>query len=59
MKKTSFCCFGSKLAKIVHEQGRAQISIGWGDAEHPDCRPLTVKELQKIEILFNKVENDS
>ncbi|MDA0344656.1 MAG: conjugal transfer protein TraN [Proteobacteria bacterium] len=53
-KKTSFCCFGSKLAKIVHAQGRAQLGIGWGDAEHPDCRPFTVTELQNID--FSKID---
>lgn len=53
-KKTSFCCFGSKLAKIVHEQGRAQLGIGWGDAEHPECRPFNVNELQQID--FSKID---
>ncbi|NCP62693.1 MAG: conjugal transfer protein TraN [Alphaproteobacteria bacterium] len=53
-KKTSFCCFGSKLAKIVHEQGRSQLGIGLGDAEHPDCRPFTVTELQNID--FSKID---
>ncbi len=53
-KKTSFCCFGSKLAKIVHAQGRAQLGIGWGDAKHPDCRPFSVTELQNID--FSKID---
>ncbi len=53
-KKTSFCCFGSKLAKIIHEQGRAQLGIGWGDAGHPDCRPFSVTELQNID--FSKID---
>lgn len=49
-KKTSFCCFGSKLSKLVQEQGRGQLGIGWGDAEHPDCRPLTIEEIQRIDF---------
>ncbi|HBN23073.1 MAG TPA: hypothetical protein DD412_07535 [Holosporales bacterium] len=53
-KKTSFCCFGSKLAKIVHEQGRAQLGIRWGDAKSPDCRPFSVTELQRID--FSKID---
>jgi len=47
-KKTSFCCFTSKLARILHEQGRGQLGIGWGSAESPDCRGLTVDELSRL-----------
>ena len=47
-KKTSFCCFTSKLARVLHEQGRAQLGIGWGDAEHPNCRGFTVEELSRL-----------
>ena len=53
-KKTSFCCFTSKLARILHEQGRGQLGIGWGDPEHPDCRGLTVEELSRIN--FEKLD---
>lgn len=47
-KKKSYCCFGSKLSRILHEQGRAQLGIGWGDPEHPNCRGLSVEELAHI-----------
>lgn len=47
-KKRSACCFPSKLARLLHEQGRAQLGIGWGDAEHPDCRGFTAEELSRI-----------
>ena len=47
-KKTSFCCFTSKLARILHEQGRGQLGIGWGSVESPDCRGLTVDELSRL-----------
>lgn len=49
-KRTSFCCFGTKLAKIIQEQGRAQLGISWGDAKCPDCRALTIDELTKINL---------
>ena len=44
-KKRTYCCFDSKLARLLHEQGR---SFGWGDAEHPNCRGFTVQELSQI-----------
>jgi type-F conjugative transfer system mating-pair stabilization protein TraN len=49
-KKTSFCCFGTKFAKIIQEQGRQQLGIGWGEAKCPDCRALTVTELTRIDL---------
>jgi conjugal transfer mating pair stabilization protein TraN len=49
-KKTSFCCFGSKLARLVQAQGRAQLGLGWGEPEAPDCRALTVEELTRLNL---------
>ncbi len=49
-KKTSFCCFGSKLSRIIQEQGRAQLGIGWGDPKHPSCRALSFDELSRIDF---------
>ncbi|MDE2298501.1 MAG: type-F conjugative transfer system mating-pair stabilization protein TraN [Burkholderiales bacterium] len=45
---TSKCCFNSMLARIVNEQGRAQIGKGWGDTESPDCSGFTVTQLQSL-----------
>jgi conjugal transfer mating pair stabilization protein TraN len=48
----SYCCFNSKLARIVQEQGRAQLSTfnGWGRASRPDCRGLTPEEFQVLDF---------
>lgn len=54
MKKTSFCCFGSKLLKAFHEQGRVQIKMGWGSPERPLCRGFTIEEVQRID--FSKLD---
>lgn len=54
-KKRSYCQFDSKLAQIVQQQGRAwQLGIGFGDAESPNCRGITVDELQRIR--FDKMD---
>ena len=47
---TSKCCFNSMLARIVQEQGRAQIGKGWGGAENPDCSGFTVAQLQSLDF---------
>ena len=49
-KKSSFCCFGNKLSRLLNEQGRRQLRIGWGNASGPDCRGLTPEELSRIDM---------
>ncbi|HAW1182484.1 TPA: type-F conjugative transfer system mating-pair stabilization protein TraN [Escherichia coli] len=50
-KKRSYCQFDSKLAQIVQQQGRnGQLRIGFGSSKHPDCRGITVDELQRIKF---------
>ena len=53
-KKSSFCCFGSKLLKAFQEQGRVQIHLGWGEPKHPMCRGFTIEEIQRID--FSKLD---
>ncbi|WP_170996279.1 conjugal transfer protein TraN, partial [Escherichia coli] len=39
------------LAQIVQQQGRnGQLRIGFGSAKSPDCRGITVDELQRIKF---------
>ena len=56
IKKTSYCCFNSKLARVFHEQGRYQLGISWGSAEHPNCGPLRLDQLARID--FSKFDMD-
>ncbi|EDW2674150.1 type-F conjugative transfer system mating-pair stabilization protein TraN [Salmonella enterica subsp. enterica] len=50
-KKRSYCQFDAKLAQIVQQQGRnGQLHIGFGSSKHPDCRGITVDELQNIKF---------
>ena len=53
-KKSSYCCFGSKLLKAFQEQGRAQIGMGWGEPKSPMCRGFTIEEIQRID--FSKLD---
>ncbi|HCE68176.1 MAG TPA: hypothetical protein DER40_11835 [Geobacter sp.] len=53
-KETS-CCFASKLARIIHEQGRPQLQAfgeggGWGSPESPRCRGFTPDEFQMVDF---------
>lgn len=54
-----FCCFNSKMARIVQEQGRPQLkafgpSGGWGTAENPNCRGFTPQEFQQLD--FSRID---
>ena len=50
-KKESYCQFDSKLAQIVQEQGRkGQLGISFGSGKSPDCRGITIDELQSVDF---------
>jgi len=52
-----YCAFGSKLARIVQEQGREkQLRIGFGDGENPNCRGLKAEELQRIKFDSDSID---
>ncbi|MFL9148402.1 type-F conjugative transfer system mating-pair stabilization protein TraN [Escherichia coli] len=50
-KKRGYCQFDSKLARIVQEQGRRdQLGVGFGSGSSPNCRGITVDELQRLDF---------
>ena len=44
-RERRWCVFGSKLGRILQQQGRAQLGIGWSD-----CRGFTVAEVESIDF---------
>jgi conjugal transfer mating pair stabilization protein TraN len=67
-KWKGYCCYKSKLARIIQEQGRPQIkayyynnpsrgdpsSMDWGSAKNPNCRGFTSVEFQVLD--FSKID---
>lgn len=49
-KKKIYCCFDSVLARIIQEQGRAQLGMEWGSGDNPDCRGFYVDEFMRIDF---------
>lgn len=48
-KSQVYCVFQGKLARIIQEQGRRdQLGVSFGSGDNPDCRGITVPELQNI-----------
>jgi type-F conjugative transfer system mating-pair stabilization protein TraN len=53
-KKTTYCCYPSKLSKIINVQGKKQLGMSFGNAEHPECGGLTLDEINRID--FSKLD---
>lgn len=63
-KRKVYCCFNSKMARLVHEQGRPQLiekgswaetgGGGWGSPKNPECGGMTAEQLREID--FDSVE---
>jgi len=49
-KRKNYCCFESKLSRILQEQGRAQIGKTWGKAKEPDCKGFLIEEFQRLDL---------
>ena len=44
-RSRAWCVFGSKLGRILQQQGRTQLGIGWSD-----CRGFSVAEIEGIDF---------
>lgn len=59
--KHHYCCFGTLLDKVVQVQARKQLGLSFGSGKTPDCRGLTLEEIQRInwdEIDFTEFIED-
>jgi conjugal transfer mating pair stabilization protein TraN len=50
----SYCCFDTKFSRIIQEQGRDQLNIGWGTAENPSCNGFTIDDFKRLD--FSKMD---
>jgi conjugal transfer mating pair stabilization protein TraN len=46
----TYCCFNSRLGRLLNEQGRTQLGRPWGGARTPDCSGLSIAELQSLDF---------
>lgn len=47
-RKYVYCSYPSKLARIVIEQGKAQLGQNFGSAKNPNCSGFTVEQLETL-----------
>ena len=50
MTEHVYCCFPTKLSRIIQEEGRIQLGISWGKPEEPNCQGLTLAQLQSLDF---------
>lgn len=53
-RKTTYCCYPTKLARLVNEQGKKQLGLGFGSPKKPQCGGLSVQQISKLD--FAKID---
>lgn len=48
--RDAYCCFGSKLSRILQEQGRIQLNKPWGKPKDAKCEGFTIDEFQHLDL---------
>jgi hypothetical protein len=49
VNKHRFCCFGNLLDKVIQVEGRKQLGRSFGTGTKPDCRGLSLEDIQRID----------
>ena len=49
-KRTSYCCFGTKLSRILHEQGRKILKMDFGTPRNPNCSGFKMEDFTKLDL---------
>jgi conjugal transfer mating pair stabilization protein TraN len=49
-KKKVYCCFESKLSRILQEQGRQQLGRPWGKPKTEQCLGFTIDEFARLDL---------
>ena len=49
-KRKVYCCFESKLSRILQEQGRAQLNKPWGKPKTEQCAGFTIDEFARLDL---------
>lgn len=49
-KRTAYCCFESKLSRVLQEQGRPQLGKAWGKPKTEQCLGFTIDEFARLDL---------
>lgn len=60
-KRKSYCCYQSKLTRIIQEGGRAQLSLTFGTPKRADCAGFTIEQFASLDLSkidFTEIYNE-
>jgi conjugal transfer mating pair stabilization protein TraN len=49
-KRTAYCCFESKLSRILQEQGRIQLGKPWEAPKKEQCKGFSIEEFARLDL---------
>ncbi|MBX9744370.1 MAG: conjugal transfer protein TraN [Chlamydiales bacterium] len=49
-KVQTYCCFPTRLARVIQEEGRKQLGMEWGTPESPKCSGFTVNQMRSLDF---------
>ena len=49
-KKDAYCCFQSRISRILQEQGRGQIGKPWASPKEESCPGFGIGEFQRLDL---------
>lgn len=49
VRKESYCCYNSPLARILNEQIKPQLGMDFGTAQNPNCSGIKVEDLSRVD----------
>lgn len=49
-KRTAYCCFESKLSRLLQEQGRPQLGKPWDKPKTEQCLGFTIDEFARLDL---------
>jgi conjugal transfer mating pair stabilization protein TraN len=49
-RKKAYCCFESKLSRIIQEQGRAQLPKPWNKPKDEQCQGFSLAEFAQLDL---------
>lgn len=49
-RKDAYCCFESKLSRILQQQGRAQVNKRWDEPKRETCKGFTLDEFSLLDL---------
>lgn len=49
--KETYCCFNSKLSRIINDTARVQLpGVSWGTPQSPSCQGITIAQFQSMDL---------